>query len=130
MIGKEKEMISTSYTFYPHHVSFTEMLPSLAIQTTILESILFISYTIATILILLPQEYVNGNPVPTIVFKGRPATFHAFIICIIFAFSGAFCALMIPNNTKIARLCGCYSIASMASALSLLIWAISRGYPA
>ncbi|WRX13890.1 hypothetical protein QQP08_006377 [Theobroma cacao] len=120
-------MVSTGYTFYPHHVSFSEMLSSIAVQTTILESILFISFTVATILILLPHEYVKGSPVPIIVFKGHPATFHAFTICIIFAFSGAFCALMTPNSPRIARLCGCYSIASMASAIGLLIWAVRRG---
>ncbi|KAG4111093.1 hypothetical protein ERO13_D13G086800v2 [Gossypium hirsutum] len=48
--------------------------------------------------------------------------FNAFTICIIFAFSAAFCALMILNYPKIARFCGYYS---MASALSLLIWVVS-----
>ncbi|XVF85713.1 hypothetical protein PTKIN_Ptkin17bG0139300 [Pterospermum kingtungense] len=130
MICIKKAMVSASYTFNPHHVSSTEMLSGLEIQTTILESIKFISFTIATILILLPHEYVNGNPVPTIVFKGHPATFHAFTICIIFAFSGAFCALlMVPKNPIITRLCGCYSIASMASALCLFIGAVSMGNP-
>ncbi|XVF85716.1 hypothetical protein PTKIN_Ptkin17bG0139700 [Pterospermum kingtungense] len=129
MICIKRDMVSVSSTFDPHHVSCTEMLSSLEIQTTILESILFISFTIATILILLPHEYINGKPVPTIVFKGHPATFHAFTICIIFAFSGAFSALMVPKNPTITRLCGCYSIASMASALGLFIWAVSWGNP-
>ncbi|KAB1994414.1 hypothetical protein E1A91_D13G100100v1 [Gossypium mustelinum] len=60
--------------------------------------------------------------IPTLVFKGHPPIFHAFTICIIFAFSAAFCALMILNYPKIARFCGYYS---MASALSLLIWVVS-----
>ena len=49
-----------------------------------------------------------------------------FIISVSFAFNGAFTALMMENQSKIARFCGYYSIASMASAISVLMFAIFR----
>ncbi|RZB91281.1 hypothetical protein D0Y65_023616 [Glycine soja] len=66
----------------------------------------------------LPYEYIDNNPVPTIVFKGRPRTFHTFIIFIIFAFSGATNALVAFNKSIFSRLCGYYA---MASALAILL---------
>ncbi|KAK9279967.1 hypothetical protein L1049_013651 [Liquidambar formosana] len=103
------------------------MPPTPPIQTTVMESILFVSFTTATILILLPYEYIDGNPVPTVIFKGLPSIFHAFVISIMFAFSGACNALLIPNKPSIVRFCRYYSLASMASAIALLVWTISMG---
>ncbi|KAK9274467.1 hypothetical protein L1049_021715 [Liquidambar formosana] len=98
-----------------------------AIETAMLESILVLSFTTAIILVLLPHECISGNPVPTIIFKGLPSTFHTFVISVIFAFSGAFTALMIQNKPKISRFCRYYSMAGMASAAVSLFWALSLG---
>ena len=73
---------------------------------------------------VLPSEQIDGNPVPTIIFKGHPSIFHAFLVSVSFAFNGAFTALMMESQSKIARFCGYYSIASMASAISVLMFAI------
>ncbi|TQD86068.1 hypothetical protein C1H46_028379 [Malus baccata] len=99
--------------------------PPNQITATILEFILYVSFTTATVLLQVPHEYINGTPIPTVAFRGLPSIFYAFIICIIVAFSCAFSALMlasiIPN---FARLTGFCSMASMSSAVVLLIWAI------
>ena len=103
---------------------FAESPPILPIQIVTLTVILFISFSIATSLMVVPSEQIDGNPVPTIIFKGHPSIFHAFVILVSFAFNGALTALMMENQSKIARFCGYYSIASMASAMSLLVFAI------
>ncbi|GMP66152.1 hypothetical protein CsSME_00026624 [Camellia sinensis var. sinensis] len=92
------------------------------IQGTILESILVISFTIATILIIVPSDYVDGSPVPTIIFKGLSSTFHWFVISIIFAFAFALSSLLIHDCSLLARLFACSSVASIASALVILLW--------
>lgn len=92
---------------------------------TILECVLGLCFTSINILILVPYEYIDKNPVPAVIFKGRPTTFHAFLICIIFAFSGATNAFVASNiNSGFGRFCGYYSMVAMASALAILLWAI------
>ncbi|KAK9276664.1 hypothetical protein L1049_006200 [Liquidambar formosana] len=96
----------------------------------VLVAISLFSSIIAAALIQLPYEQINGNLVPTVIFRGLPSTFHSFVVSVIVAFSGAFVALMIPNKPKISRFCGYYSMAAMLSAVGLLIWAISCGQSA
>lgn len=92
---------------------------------TITQLILFVSFTTATVVIQGPHEYINGVPIPTLLFKGLPSTFYAFIISIILAFSGAFSTLiMFRQMENFARITGYCSIISLASAMALLIWAI------
>ncbi|KAI4357939.1 hypothetical protein L6164_001854 [Bauhinia variegata] len=91
---------------------------------TILECILGLCFTVITLLLQLPYEYIDGNPVPTVIFKGRPTTFHAFIISIVLAFSGATNAIITSNQSTFAKFCGYYAMASMASALAILSWAV------
>ncbi|KAE8648779.1 hypothetical protein Csa_009128 [Cucumis sativus] len=68
---------------------------------------------------------VNGNLVPAIIFKGLPSTFHAFLLSIVMAFSGAFNALMLATNKpKIAKFCSYYSLGFMVSAVVLFFWAV------
>ncbi|KAG6751212.1 hypothetical protein POTOM_045731 [Populus tomentosa] len=66
-----------------------------------LKSILIITFTTGMFLNLLPQENIDGNPVPTVIFKGHASIFHAFVISVIFAFTGSFCSLMIDKKPKI-----------------------------
>ncbi|KAJ9709473.1 hypothetical protein PVL29_001111 [Vitis rotundifolia] len=89
-------------------VSFTveslEIISIPAIQTIILKSIFFISLAVASILMVLPSEQIDGNAV--------------------FALSGAFAESMMESQSKIARFCSYYSIPSMASDISVLMFAI------
>jgi len=43
----------------------------------------------AFLLLQLPFEEVDGNPVPRVVFSKRPARFHAYLLALNFAFTGA-----------------------------------------
>ncbi|KAK7307006.1 hypothetical protein VNO77_39685 [Canavalia gladiata] len=110
MTFQEKTIYQTSLASIPHY--------------TILECVLGLCFTVITILFQLPYEYINENPVPTIIFKGHPTTFHAFIICIIFALSGATNALVVSNKSRFSIFCGYYAMASMASAFGILLWAL------
>ncbi|KAK9950046.1 hypothetical protein M0R45_005552 [Rubus argutus] len=109
-----------------HHHKTTDVhiLERSSVFITITQLILFVSFTAATVVIQGPHEYINGAPIPTLLFKGLPCTFCAFIISIILAFSGAFSALiMFPQMENIARIIGYSSLISMASAMALLMWA-------
>ncbi|KAG5080624.1 hypothetical protein AAZX31_02G175800 [Glycine max] len=110
MTLKEKTIYQTTLASIPHY--------------TLLECVLGICFIVMTILLQLPYEYIDYNPVPTIVFKGCLRTFHAFIIFLIFSFSGATNALVAFNKSRFSRLCGYYAIASMASSLAILLWAL------
>ncbi|CAK7322517.1 unnamed protein product [Dovyalis caffra] len=87
----------------------------------LLKIILIIAFTIGMSLNLLPQENIDGKPVPTVIFKGHPSIFRAFVIAVIFAFTGSFCSLMINNKSKITWFFGYLSVISMASALWLVV---------
>ncbi|KAJ0092538.1 hypothetical protein Patl1_26736 [Pistacia atlantica] len=84
------------------------------------------SFLFVFILWLLPHRFENGSIVPTIIFQ-HPFMFHAFVISIIFSFTGAFSLLLLGNKPKIATIRRCYfvvSILCMASALSILACAL------
>lgn len=113
-------------TSFPQHFHILGKACSrLDISTNLMYCILCCSFKTVTLILLFPYEQVNGNPVPTVIFKGLPSTFHAFLLSTVMAFSGAFNALMLSaNKPKIARFCSYYSMAFMASAVVLLIWAV------
>nr|KYP48304.1 hypothetical protein KK1_029996 [Cajanus cajan] len=110
MTFEEKTIYETSLASIPHF--------------TVLECVLGLCFTVITILLQLPYEYIDNNPVPTVIFKGHPRIFHAFIICIIFAFSGSTNALVAFNKSTFSKFCGYYAMASMASAMAILLWAV------
>lgn len=110
MTFEQNTINQTSYVPIPHY--------------TILECILGLCFTTINILILVPYDYIDQNPVPAVIFKGRPTTFHAFLVSIIFAFSGASNAFVASSiSSGFGKLCGYYSMLSMASALAILLWA-------
>ena len=82
-------------------------------------SILYISSTAATISMVLPHENVDGNPVPAL-FKDRPPDYHMFLIFILFAFLGAFSALMLQHKPRVGKIFRISAIASMLSALAIV----------
>ncbi|CAL5336174.1 unnamed protein product [Camellia sinensis] len=96
------------------------------IETRVLESIMIASFTIVTVLLILPCEYINGSPVPTLIFKGLPFTFQAFVVSLGFAFAASLSALLIHvhNNSFLTKFCQFISIGAITSALSLLLCAI------
>lgn len=98
------------------------------IPARIMKLILFICFMSGTIVKLLPCEYIDGNPVPTLIFKGPPSMFHAFVISIVFAFVGAFSTLLTcnkPEYAKYEKFCRCYSLIFMSLAVTILLYTVS-----
>ncbi|CAK9181627.1 unnamed protein product [Ilex paraguariensis] len=93
-------------------------------QNTNPPAILVVTSAVAAVLPFLPCEYIDGNRVPTVIFKGLPSIFHGFIISIMFAFSGSFSELFLHNRPKMARFCRFYSVVSMASAILIVLYAM------
>ena len=87
--------------------------------------IIYASCTMGTMFMLLPHEQVDGSPVPTLDFKDRPTAYHAFLISIMLSFTGAFSAFLIQHRPRIERFCKAYAMASMISALAILLYATS-----
>ncbi|CAK9149248.1 unnamed protein product [Ilex paraguariensis] len=95
------------------------------IERKVSSAILVATSATGAVLPFLPYDMIGKNRVPTIFFKGHPSTFHAFIISIMFAFSGSFSSLFLPNRPKMARICRFYSMVAAVSALLILLFAIS-----
>ncbi|KAK7831915.1 hypothetical protein CFP56_026977 [Quercus suber] len=64
-----------------------------------MKSIVCVFSIATTISILLPQENVEGRPVPTC-FRDRPTNYYMFLISTLYAVAGAFSALLIPHKPK------------------------------
>ncbi|TXG72757.1 hypothetical protein EZV62_001336 [Acer yangbiense] len=97
------------------------------IQTRLVKATLILSLSTALVLLSLHQPSGDGKTVPPLIFQGFPSAFDAFVICIIFSFTGSFSWLLMANNPKLARFCRCYFIVSMlfmTSALSMLASAL------
>ncbi|KAK9997480.1 hypothetical protein SO802_022166 [Lithocarpus litseifolius] len=101
--------------------SVSKILPSFPIMF-----IIYASCTLGTVFMLLPHEQVDGSPVPILVFKDQPKAFHAFLISIMFSFTGAFSALLIQRRPRVERFCRVYAMASMILAIAILLYAIAH----
>ncbi|KAL3501573.1 hypothetical protein ACH5RR_036022 [Cinchona calisaya] len=85
---------------------------------------LIISSAAAALLSWIPfEENADGNRVPTIIFKGQPTSFHAFVFFLMFGFSASFCALVSYNRPKVAKFFRSGSIIFLASAAAVLFYA-------
>ncbi|CAK9157370.1 unnamed protein product [Ilex paraguariensis] len=70
------------------------------IERKVSSAILVATSATGAVLPFLPYDMIGKNRVPTIFFKGHPSTFHAFIISIMFAFSGSFSSLFLPTGRR------------------------------
>ncbi|KAL0541710.1 hypothetical protein IC582_021765 [Cucumis melo] len=114
-LEEKKEIMKLS-----NQTAMTELPTSFTLPTIILKSILFLSLNSLTILLLFA-----GSAVGTVMFHGLSSSaIDAFVISIVFAFSGALSALLVPQRHNLAKFCAVYSLVSMASALLLLIWGL------
>ncbi|KAF7132529.1 hypothetical protein RHSIM_Rhsim09G0118100 [Rhododendron simsii] len=87
-------------------------------------SILCLTAATAAVLQLIPYDQSGPYRVPKRLFKGHPSVFHAFLVSVMFAFSGALSALFLQSKPNMARVCSFYSSVSIASAVGLLIWCL------
>lgn len=94
-------------------------------STQIEELILGISIGITLALVKLPYEKIDGNPVPTIIFKDKPGLFHAFILALNFSFFGSVITISLRERyAKVARYPLTLAVVSMATAFGILTWLI------
>ncbi|KAJ0091830.1 hypothetical protein Patl1_26587 [Pistacia atlantica] len=83
---------------------------------------LLIQIVLFPLFLLLNSTY--GIYGPGYLFKGTTPLHHAFLIFIIFAFTGAYCALIIgdkPQSAKLQRFYSIISVVSVSLALSFLV---------
>ena len=100
------------------------------------EVILGISVGVAFSLTQFPYEKINGGLVPTIIFKGRPSSFHTFILALNFAFFGSFVTINLRQiYPRIARCSLLLAIISLALVIGIPLWLmlpaqfLTRGVP-
>ncbi|CAK9181619.1 unnamed protein product [Ilex paraguariensis] len=75
-------------------------------KASVEELIFGVTFVTAFGLLQLPYQKIDGNPVPTIIFKDNPSSFHAFLLAINFAFTGAVLTVSLrARYPKIARYC-------------------------
>nr|DAD31581.1 TPA_asm: hypothetical protein HUJ06_010432 [Nelumbo nucifera] len=107
----------------PSLLPITNKLPH-EVRTRPEELICALSFMTVVSLIQLPYEYIDGNPIPTIIFGGQPSTFHAFLLSLVFSFSGAACTMMLREDyPKAARYCRRFGIAAFFVAVLIFLWA-------
>ena len=85
--------------------------------------IIYASCTMGTMFMLLPHEQVDDSLVPIVVFKDQPIAYHAFLISIMLSFTGAHSSLLIQHRPRVERFCRVYAMASMISALAIVLYA-------
>ncbi|KAI3423448.1 uncharacterized protein J3R85_010941 [Psidium guajava] len=103
--------------------------PHQTTRITILQCIIWVSFTTATALVHLPWEFVDGNPIPTLFLKGRlsSSTFQGFVLSLMAAFAGAYSSLMVHHIPRIASACCYLSVISMMSAVAFFcVLAVSQ----
>ncbi|KAK3002230.1 hypothetical protein RJ639_021707 [Escallonia herrerae] len=92
---------------------------------TRLEEVIFgVTFVTIFALLQLPCERTQGSRVPTVIFKGKPAIFHAFVVSLDFAFTGAVMTMSLrqgyPHLARHCRLLAIFSVAAVAGILVCL----------
>lgn len=97
----------------------------------VMKLILYTSSTTATVLMILPQAKVNGGLVP-VFFRDRPRYYYMFVVSTMFALIGVYSTLVIQHKQKprIEKFCRMYAIASMLSALAIVMFAAALWFVA
>ena len=85
-------------------------------------SIVCVSSTAVATFMVLPQENVDGRPVPAL-FRDRPTLYHVFLISALCAFLGSLGSLLIQHKPRVERFCRVIGVAFMLSALAIVLYA-------
>ncbi|KAK3420560.1 hypothetical protein EUGRSUZ_G01398 [Eucalyptus grandis] len=92
-------------------------------RTRVEELILVLSFMASFLLLQLPFEEVDGNPVPRVAFSKRPACFHAYLLALNFAFTGAVMTMSLRKKCpKAAALCRRLACLAATAAVGALAW--------
>ncbi|MCD7450194.1 hypothetical protein HAX54_004341 [Datura stramonium] len=85
--------------------------------TSTQHTIFRIAFLTVTALLQLPSERIDGNLVPTVIFTRKPALFQAFMLSLLFAFSGSMASeSMKEKQPKISLFCRKLAVFSVAVA--------------
>ncbi|KAL7232135.1 hypothetical protein ACSBR2_010202 [Camellia fascicularis] len=88
------------------------------------ELVFAMSYMMVTFILQLPMEYIDGNPVPTVIFHGHPTTFHVFVLGLCASFSGSIGTMELrKREPKLARYYRVVAVGAMAVTLAVFLWA-------
>lgn len=81
------------------------------------EFVFLISFTTVVGVVLRPLQEIDGNLVPVAIFKNNPAFFHAFLIALNFAFTGAVTTMSLrEKNPTMASYCRRLAVVSVVVA--------------
>ena len=93
-------------------------------KASVEELIFGVTFVTAFGLLQLPYQKIDGNPIPTIIFKDNPSSFHAFLLAINFAFTGAVLTVSLrAGYPKIARYCRQLAVVCVTAAAGIIFWA-------
>ncbi|GMH15242.1 hypothetical protein Nepgr_017083 [Nepenthes gracilis] len=68
----------------------------------------------------LPFELIDGYPVPTVIFKGRPSYFHAFVVLLMCTFSCSLITFLVRQlRPKLAGYCRLITLFSLIAAVAI-----------
>ncbi|KAJ9147458.1 hypothetical protein P3X46_029620 [Hevea brasiliensis] len=88
------------------------------------EVIFTVSCLTAIVILHLPMDYIDGKPVPAVVFHGHPHIFHAFLVCLMGSCYGSVCSMYLrERKPKIAKFYYFFALVSSVLALAIFFWA-------
>jgi hypothetical protein len=88
------------------------------------EIVYTISTFVAVFFLQLPMEDIDGNPAPTIIFKGQPYTFHAFLVSVAGTCCGFNCCMYFRDrNPKAASIFRRLGSGAMLASVVVFLWA-------
>ncbi|KAL7001350.1 hypothetical protein U1Q18_002500 [Sarracenia purpurea var. burkii] len=120
-----KEQASDRLNFPATH----HPIPSMDLKTPIEEIIFAVAFVAVFAVLQFPHEETGDHPVP-IIFNGKPAAFfHAFLLSLNFAFTGAVIAISLrERHPKIARSSRRFAVGSIAAAVGILVCLVMPSY--
>ncbi|CAK9134055.1 unnamed protein product [Ilex paraguariensis] len=88
------------------------------------EHLFAIAYMTIMSLWQLPMEYIDGNYVPTVIFKGQTKTFQTFVFGLTMSVIGSVCAIVLrQRDPTMARYYRLFAVGAMAVAVVFFLWA-------
>ncbi|GMP93616.1 hypothetical protein CsSME_00043372 [Camellia sinensis var. sinensis] len=118
-------MKELSYSIIPVNHLLPKMHKTPVTIAPLEEMIFGVAFVTAFAILQLPYKDIDGNSVPTILFTDKPSFFHAFLLALNFAFTGAVMTIYLREGyPKIAKNCRCFAIVSISAAVGVLVWLV------
>ncbi|GMH15229.1 hypothetical protein Nepgr_017070 [Nepenthes gracilis] len=81
-----------------------------------------VAFLSVCLLLQLPFERIDGNPTPTVIFKGRPSHFHAFVLLLSCTFtSGLITICLRQMYSTFGRCCRHIALLSLITAVAIFL---------